>query len=258
MRAMRAIAAWMLAMHRWYTRLSMSHTPEPSVVPGPFHVGDWLVEPDVNRVSRRASSVQLEIRMMQVLVYLAERAGAVVTRRELFDAVWDTEYVSDNALTHAVAEIRKALGDSARRPSYIETVQRRGYRLIAPVSGLELPDHDDAVVTCWLITNSSTIPLQPGETVIGRSAEADIVIESPKVSRLHARIVVEADQVVIEDLGSTNGTSVNGGRLDAPRALLHGDEIRIGRGVRVYRFARNDPDAETVASVARPSPAGPT
>jgi len=223
-------------------------------VPGSFQLGDWLVEPDVSRVSKGDSSVQLEIRMMRVLVYLAQRPGTVVTRKELFDEVWATEFVSDNALTHAVAEIRKALGDSARKPSYIETIHRQGYRLIAAVSGLVLADSDGAErVTCWLISGSSIVPLRPGETVIGRGTDVDVVIESPKASRCHARIVVDGDNAVLEDLGSTNGTSVNGNRIEAPRLLQHGDEIQIGRGVWAYRFARNDPDAETVASVAVPS-----
>jgi len=237
----------------------MSRPPEPPALPGPFRVGDWLVDPELNRISTGDTLVQLEIRFMQVLVYLAERAGAVVPRKELFDAVWATEYVSDNALTHAIAELRKALGDSAREPTYIETVQRRGYRLIAPVSGLEPADRAVGErVACWLISGPSTIPLRPGETVIGRAADADVVIESPKVSRRHARVLVDGDRAVIEDLGSTNGTSVNGSRLEAPRELLHGDEIQIGRGVQWFRFACNSPDAATVASVARPSSRKPT
>jgi hypothetical protein len=129
--------------------------------------------------------------MMQVLVYLAERPGAMVSRRELFDVVWATEFVSDNALTHAVAEIRKSLGDNARTPTYIETVQRRGYRLIAPVRGLEPGGHGRRQVACWLISGAATFPLHAGETVIGRDMDADIRIESPKVSRHHARITVE-------------------------------------------------------------------
>jgi DNA-binding winged helix-turn-helix (wHTH) protein len=222
-------------------------------MPAPFQIGDWLVEPDLNRVCRGDASVQLEIRMMQVLTYLAERAGVVVSRRELFDVVWATEFVSDNALTHAVAEIRKALGDSARTPTYIQTVQRRGYRLVAPVKGLEPGDRGSRQVACWLISGASVFPLRPGETVIGRGMDAAIRIESPKVSRHHARVVVDGDQSVLEDLGSVNGTSVNGARIDSPRVLQHGDEIQIGHRVHAFRFACNNPDAATVASIARPS-----
>jgi DNA-binding winged helix-turn-helix (wHTH) protein/WD40 repeat protein len=112
-------------------------------VPGgsPFRVGDWLVEPSLNRLSMRDTTIQLELKVMDVLVCLAERAGEVVARQEIVDRVWATEFISDNTLTHAITEIRNALGDDARNPSFIETIHRRGYRLIAPV---KLAVSDDA------------------------------------------------------------------------------------------------------------------
>jgi len=100
---------------------------------GPFRIGDWIVEPALNRLSRGDSTIQLELKVMDVLVCLAERAGEVLTRQEIVDRVWATEFISDNTLTHAITEIRNALGDDARNPSFIETIHRRGYRLIAPV-----------------------------------------------------------------------------------------------------------------------------
>ncbi len=103
------------------------------VVGGPFRIGDWLVEPSLNRLSRGETTIQLELKVMDVLVCLAERAGEVLTRQEIVDRVWATEFISDNTLTHAITEIRNALGDDARNPSFIETIHRRGYRLIVPV-----------------------------------------------------------------------------------------------------------------------------
>jgi DNA-binding winged helix-turn-helix (wHTH) protein len=100
---------------------------------GPFRLGDWLVEPSLNRISRGDTTIQLELKVMDVLVCLAERAGEVVTRQEIVDRVWATEFISDSTLTHAIAELRNALGDDARNPSFIETIHRRGYRLIASV-----------------------------------------------------------------------------------------------------------------------------
>jgi DNA-binding winged helix-turn-helix (wHTH) protein len=70
---------------------------------------------------------------MDLLVCLAERAGEVVSRREITDAVWANEFIADNTLSRAVTVLRSALGDDARNPSFIETIHRRGYRLIAPV-----------------------------------------------------------------------------------------------------------------------------
>jgi len=89
--------------------------------------------PDSFRVSKDGVPVRLEPKAFEVLVYLAERAGEVVTRQELLDNVWKGTFVTENALSRAVAQIRKALGDDLQTPRYIETVPTRGYRLIAPL-----------------------------------------------------------------------------------------------------------------------------
>jgi DNA-binding winged helix-turn-helix (wHTH) protein/WD40 repeat protein len=102
-----------------------------------FRVGDWLVEPRLNRLTRGDESIQIELKMMDVLVCLAERAGELVTRREITDTVWATEYITEKTLTRAVAELRRTLGDDARDPKYIETIHRKGYRLIAPIEMVE-------------------------------------------------------------------------------------------------------------------------
>ena len=70
---------------------------------------------------------------MDLLVLLAERAGKVVSREELLSAVWPGVVVGDEVLTQAVIKLRKALGDAPRKPEYIETISKRGYRLIAAV-----------------------------------------------------------------------------------------------------------------------------
>ncbi len=98
-----------------------------------FRLGDRLVEPRLNRMTRDGVSIQLEIKAMDVLLCLVRRAGEVVTRQEIVDEVWATEFISDNTLTHAIAELRNALGDDARTPTFIETIHRRGYRLITAV-----------------------------------------------------------------------------------------------------------------------------
>jgi TolB-like protein/DNA-binding winged helix-turn-helix (wHTH) protein len=71
---------------------------------------------------------------MDLLVYLSEHAGKVVSKEEILDAVWAKEFVSEGTLTHAVAVIRQTLGDDVHRPEYIETIPTRGYRVIASVT----------------------------------------------------------------------------------------------------------------------------
>ncbi len=112
---------------------------KPVAAGGSFRIGEWLIEPSLNRVSRGDTTIQLELKVMDVLVCLAERAGEVVTRFEIIDRVWATEFIADNTLTHAINEIRTALGDDARNPSFIETIYRRGYRLMVPVTVEERP-----------------------------------------------------------------------------------------------------------------------
>ncbi len=100
---------------------------------GAFVTGEWTAEPSRNRLVRGAEEVHVEPRVMDVLVHLAGRAGEVVSKEDLMAQVWEGRYVSDDVLTVTVYALRKALGDDARQPRYIETVPRRGYRWVAPV-----------------------------------------------------------------------------------------------------------------------------
>jgi len=105
----------------------------------PRRIGDWLADPAANRIDRDGVTVRIEPKAMEVLMALADRAGCVIGREELLQTVWPGVVVGDEALTQAVIKLRKALGDNPRAPSYIETISKRGYRLIAPVGGVDGP-----------------------------------------------------------------------------------------------------------------------
>ncbi|MGZ8202072.1 MAG: winged helix-turn-helix domain-containing protein [Burkholderiales bacterium] len=102
-----------------------------------LQIGEWSVDPATNELNRGSEVVRIEPKAMDVLVLLADRVGSVVSREELFLAVWTDVVVGDEALTQSIIKLRKALGDSSRSPSYIETISKRGYRLIAPVTASE-------------------------------------------------------------------------------------------------------------------------
>ena len=104
----------------------------------PFLVGEWLVEPSLNRLSHGDTSIQIELKAMDVLLCLVEHAGEVVSNREILDAVWQTEFVSDNTAQRRIAELRDALDDDVQKPRFIETIRKRGYRLIADVTAAGL------------------------------------------------------------------------------------------------------------------------
>jgi DNA-binding winged helix-turn-helix (wHTH) protein len=205
---------------------------------GSFTVGEWLVVPDLNRLSKDGESVQVELKLMEVLVHLAERPSELVSKRDLIDAVWQVEVVSDGTLTRAIALLRKALGDDARNPRFIETIPKRGYRFIAPVESLDATPSTD--LRFKLEMPDGEIPLAEGENLIGRDPEAKIRIDIGGVSRRHARIVVDGADVTLKDLGSKNGTYLRGRRLQKPTRLAHGDEIRIGHKVARFTFVIED------------------
>lgn len=107
--------------------------------PSALKVGDWRVAPALNQICRGDDCVRIEPKAIELLVFLAQRSGDVVSREELLSALWPGVVVGDNALTQVVTKLRKALGDTAREPGYIEAISKRGYRLIATVGRLDRP-----------------------------------------------------------------------------------------------------------------------
>jgi len=103
----------------------------------PFLIGDWLVDPELGCVQKDGEPVKLEPKVMDLLLYLAQRPGKVLTREELEQAIWVGTVVGYDALTSAVIKIRKAFGDNSRNPWLIETLSKKGYRFIAPVSDVQ-------------------------------------------------------------------------------------------------------------------------
>ena len=89
--------------------------------------------PDVDR----RSDVQLRAKVMDLLTYLAARPGEVVSKEQLLDDVWGSRAVSESALTRTVTELRQALGDNAEAPHLLETIPKRGYRLIGSVVSVD-------------------------------------------------------------------------------------------------------------------------
>ena len=96
-------------------------------------VGEWLVEPKLNRISRADRHVSLRPQTMDLLVYLARGRGQVISADELIDDVWNGVIVGSGSVYNGINELRQAFGDDLHDPEYIETIPKRGYRLIAPV-----------------------------------------------------------------------------------------------------------------------------
>lgn len=104
-----------------------------------LQIGDWWADSSTNQLRRGTATVRIEPKSMEVLAALAARQGEVVSREALLSEVWPGVVVGDEALTQSIIKLRRALGDNPRQPSYIETISKRGYRLIAPVGAAPAP-----------------------------------------------------------------------------------------------------------------------
>jgi len=146
----------------------------------PFSLGEWLVQPQLNRLSHAGSAdVQLEPKMMDVLVCLAQSHGDVVSREALIDAVWPEVFISESVLTRAIAGLRRALGDDARGPRFIETISKRGYRLIGPAD--PAPVVPPAVRSTGFPGGSYVVgQWVRAEGFYGRSAQLAEVLDGPR------------------------------------------------------------------------------
>lgn len=136
---------------------------------GDFQVGEWCIQPAVNRVIHDDRVVRLEPKVMQVLVCLAEQAGDVVTREALLARVWPDVHVTDDVLHRAVRELRRVFGDSPSAPRYIETIRKRGYRLIPAASSLAVEPTPKAVASALCPDADAPTPRVDTE---GRRVEA--------------------------------------------------------------------------------------
>ena len=98
-----------------------------------FRIARWLVEPRLNTVSRNGTTVHLEPKVMEVLMCLARHAGETVSKEELLQTVWPNTFVTDDVLKRSISELRRIFEDDARESRIIQTIPKRGYRLLVPV-----------------------------------------------------------------------------------------------------------------------------
>ena len=194
--------------------------------------GDVTFDGDARQLYRGGQAAHLSPKAFDLLKLLIECRPKALSKVELHEHLWPATFVSEANLASLVAEIREALGDTARHSRYVRTAHRFGYAFCGDAA-----DPQDALTAnesfCWLIQEGRRLPLQPGENILGREPEGGVRIDSPTVSRHHARIVVGAE-AMLEDLDSKNGTFLDGHRVTAAVRLKDGDEIRTGSVV--FRF----------------------
>jgi DNA-binding winged helix-turn-helix (wHTH) protein len=198
-----------------------------------FTVGDVVVDTAARQLRRGRDEVRLSPKAFDLLdILIAERPRAV-RKQELYDRLWPETFVVEANLPILVAEVRAALGDTSH--TIIRTVQRYGYAFAA-----DLPAEGALHI---LIHGEERFRLGSGENVAGREPGAAVLIASASVSRRHAIITISGDEATLTDLGSKNGTWIDGRRVAGPVQLADGSVIRFGGVEMTYR--RSDAVMET-------------
>ena len=189
--------------------------------------GDCVLDSDTREVFRGGVAVSMPPKVFQLLEELIAERPKALSKTALHERLWPDTFVSDANLVNLVADLREALGDDAKHPRIIRTVQRFGYAFqaeaVAEEESVRAPES-----VFRLIWGDREVTLREGPNILGRDRDALLWVEVYSVSRHHARIHVRGDEATVEDLGSKNGTFVGGRRILTPTAVNDGDEIRIG------------------------------
>ncbi len=200
--------------------------------------GAFTLDSDTRQLLRNQRPLHLSPKAFDLLHLLLERRPAVVMKTEVQTRVWPGTFVEDANLSVLVADIRRALDDDPKSPTFIRTVHGRGYAFCgsaADLSSSHAPPQAESVARCWLAWREHTRPLAPGANVIGRDPACDVWIDARGVSRRHARLSVFPGVVTLEDLASTNGTFVGRKKVTAVRQLLDRDVIGLGSETMIFR-----------------------
>jgi DNA-binding winged helix-turn-helix (wHTH) protein len=203
-----------------------------------FHFGEFTLEVGTRQLLEAGRATHVSPKAFDLLHVLLDRRPRVVAKKELNDRLWPDTFVSDVNLATLVAELRRALHDDAARPRFIRTVHRHGYAFSGPATEQSLGSATaiEGHSTHWVVWQSGQVRLATGDNILGRGRRVTVWLDSPSISRRHARIVVTGTDAAVEDLGSRNGTYVQGERVTTPMRLSDGDEIRLGSVVLTYRL----------------------
>jgi DNA-binding winged helix-turn-helix (wHTH) protein len=207
--------------------------------------GPFTLDFNTRQLTRDGRDIHLAPKAFDLLAALVLARPKILSKAALQERLWPETFVAEANLSNLVTEVRKALGDPARRPVYIRTAHRFGYafcgdaELTGPSEGA--PD----APSCWLEWDGRRLPLSIGAHVIGRDANVEIRLDQSTVSRRHAQLVVTAEGAVLEAFVSKNGTFRGRHRVSAPIQLADGDAIRVGSVVMTFRVRASFGSEET-------------
>jgi DNA-binding winged helix-turn-helix (wHTH) protein len=209
--------------------------------------GEFTIDENTRQLLHGGGEVHLSPKAFDLLSTLLGARPRALSKSELHARLWPDSFVSEASLAMLVAEIRAALDDDARTPKFLRTVQRHGYAFhgIAEEVAEPVAAGAGANFKYWLLAPLRQVPLTPGENIVGRDPGVQVWLDSTGVSRRHARITIDGEHAILEDLKSKNGTRVRGRQIEVPLRLADGDEIRFGSMTVTFRIWAADEATRT-------------
>jgi DNA-binding winged helix-turn-helix (wHTH) protein len=206
--------------------------------------GDCLFDPESRRLFRGGSAVSLSPKAFLLLEVLLRERPRAMAKPELQEILWPDTFVVEANLANLVAELREGIGEKGQRDGYLRTVHGFGYAFSGDVVEERLAREAPATAVA-LVRDGRAYPLAAGENVLGRDPSAAVVVDDTTVSRRHAIVTVNGPEVALEDLGSKNGTSVNGRTSEGKCPLIQGDAILLGSVLLTVRIGPVPGETET-------------
>jgi DNA-binding winged helix-turn-helix (wHTH) protein len=190
--------------------------------------GDCVFDRDARELTRRHLPVHCGPKLLALLELLLDATPSAVTKGAIHKAIWPGTFVSDATLTSLVAELRAAIGDDARAPRLVRTIHGYGYAFIGEVQRVRPARKTASGGLFRVLVGERDVSLASGANIIGRAADADVLVDDGGVSRQHARITVDGRGATLEDLDSKNGTTLDGRPVQGPTQLADGSLIVVG------------------------------
>jgi DNA-binding winged helix-turn-helix (wHTH) protein len=206
--------------------------------------GEFVLDEEQRQLLCHGAPVHVEPKAFDLLTLLVRHRPKALPKQAIHDAVWPATHVSESSLAGLVLDLRVALRDELAHPRFIRTVRGYGYAFCGSAVDDTVPPAS-AFLRWAVVCGDREIPLPDGVHLVGRSQDCLVRIESVRVSRRHAQLVVSGERVAVEDLGSRNGTWVAGSRIQGRIALDSGAEVRIGDVA--VRLLAVGPDAPTLS-----------
>lgn len=213
-----------------------------------FHVryefDGFTLDTEARQLASGGRALHLSGKAFDLLCFLIEQRPRAINKRELHDRLWPSTFVGEAGLPVLIREIRAALGPAS---AAIRTVHRFGYAFGAEIAEAGAVEASPGSGPLHLLMyRQREFRLVAGDNIVGRDPAARVFIPSPSVSRHHAVISIDGRNAVVADMGSKNGTQIDGVRMTAPVLLQSGCVLRFGSVDAVYSLMVPNSRTETL------------